>query len=486
MTAITFPNSPSTGDTHTAGNGIVYTYDGEKWTSIGTNSAGTWTRSGTTVSLTNAGDDLNVDSGTFFVDASTNNVGIGTTSPVGVGLNITGTTDSQVRLHTGNTGSTTSDGALFSVASNNDAYLWNYENNNFIFGTNNTERLRIDSSGRLLLGTTAARTAGAGGHAMLQVKSPAATTSDTEVIAAKFQGNSTVANSQCLIACSAGYSISANDTEGHALFGAVREGTGNAAGFILKTGTSNAERMRIDSAGQLLIKDANGGTFADFTTTSTRGEYNQTGTTQKIIFPNEFAAGNDDTRQKLYLFNSGSTRQAIGSGNNYDLTYHSSGHVANQAKHRFYVDKVEKASINTYGLTFNGDTAQANALDDYEEGTWTPSLLNGGTISSVNQASYTKIGRLVTAYLYLTFSSIPNNYSRFYIGNLPFVSASSSTYMGGVVLYTNTFNFSVWRPLVQTQSNYIYFHRTDGSNSIAENSSATGMVNIILQVSYIT
>ena len=81
MTAITFPNSPSSGDTHTAGNGIVYTYDGEKWTSIGTNSAGTWTRSGTTVSLTNAGDDLNVDSGTFFVDASANKVGIGTTTP---------------------------------------------------------------------------------------------------------------------------------------------------------------------------------------------------------------------------------------------------------------------------------------------------------------------------------------------------------------------------------------------------------------------
>ena len=77
MTAITFPNSPSSGDTHTAGNGIVYTYDGEKWTSIGTNSAGTWTRSGTTVSLTTAGDDLNVDSGTLFVDASANSVGIG-------------------------------------------------------------------------------------------------------------------------------------------------------------------------------------------------------------------------------------------------------------------------------------------------------------------------------------------------------------------------------------------------------------------------
>jgi len=35
-----------------------------------------------------------------------------------------------------------------------DAYLWNYENNPIIFGTNNTERMRLDSSGNLLVGTT--------------------------------------------------------------------------------------------------------------------------------------------------------------------------------------------------------------------------------------------------------------------------------------------------------------------------------------------
>ena len=29
------------------------------------------------------------------------------------------------------------------------------------------------------------------------------------------------------------------------------------------------------------------------------------------------------------------------------------------------------------GLTFNGDTAAANALDDYETGTWTPDILGG-------------------------------------------------------------------------------------------------------------
>ena len=48
------------------------------------------------------------------------------------------------------------------------------------------------------------------------------------------------------------------------------------------------------------------------------------------------------------------------------------------------------------GLTFNGDTAAANALDDYEEGTYNPTwvgITNYG--SGYNDWSYTKIGRLV-------------------------------------------------------------------------------------------
>ena len=48
------------------------------------------------------------------------------------------------------------------------------------------------------------------------------------------------------------------------------------------------------------------------------------------------------------------------------------------------------------GITFNGDTAAANALDDYEEGTWTPIDASGQSLSlTINYATYTKVGRLV-------------------------------------------------------------------------------------------
>mgnify|MGYP003677425749 CR=1 FL=1 len=53
--------------------------------------------------------------------------------------------------------------------------------------------------------------------------------------------------------------------------------------------------------------------------------------------------------------------------------------------------------VDSDGLKFNADTAAANALDDYEEGTYTATLTMGsGTAAlSDNQLTYTKIGRQV-------------------------------------------------------------------------------------------
>ena len=80
------------------------------------------------------------------------------------------------------------------------------------------------------------------------------------------------------------------------------------------------------------------------------------------------------------------------------------------------------------GGAYLGGTGSANKLDDYEEGTWTPTI-NAGTISATN-AVYTKIGNLVTVRALI--ADFPNNTStaNIEIGGLPFTSASDNRGVG--------------------------------------------------------
>jgi hypothetical protein len=59
----------------------------------------------------------------------------------------------------------------------------------------------------------------------------------------------------------------------------------------------------------------------------------------------------------------------------------------------FYTNDTERMRITANGLTFNGDTAAANALDDYEEGEWTMGVAFGGASVGV---TYTLNGRNYT------------------------------------------------------------------------------------------
>ena len=65
--------------------------------------------------------------------------------------------------------------------------------------------------------------------------------------------------------------------------------------------------------------------------------------------------------------------------------------------------------LNGGGITFNGDTAAANALDDYEEGTLVPTLSctggNTGIVYNTQVGKYVKIGNKVHVVLYIELSS---------------------------------------------------------------------------------
>jgi hypothetical protein len=83
------------------------------------------------------------------------------------------------------------------------------------------------------------------------------------------------------------------------------------------------------------------------------------------------------------------------------------------------------------GGVYLGGTGSANKLDDYEEGTWTPStLVNGFTqsVTSYSEAKYTKIGRTVHAScaISLSASGYASGYS--HIGGLPFTAVGTSVH----------------------------------------------------------
>jgi len=86
-----------------------------------------------------------------------------------------------------------------------------------------------------------------------------------------------------------------------------------------------------------------------------------------------------------------------------------------------------KVRIDSDGLKFNSDTAAANALDDYEEGTWTPSLINSGSPSyAVQSGTYVKVGRMVRCTFYLSYTGATIGASS-RIAGLPFATTNDLT-----------------------------------------------------------
>jgi hypothetical protein len=112
-------------------------------------------------------------------------------------------------------------------------------------------------------------------------------------------------------------------------------------------------------------------------------------------------------------------------------------------------------------------TATGNVLNDYEEGTWIPTLPGGGTLS-VSGAYYTKIGRQVTVMAYIFNINATADSSTFQIGSLPFTTSSAnSSYSAGSIGYCEAGDMAGLGIINQPNSTYLYFHYIDGTSSSA-------------------
>lgn len=101
-------------------------------------------------------------------------------------------------------------------------------------------------------------------------------------------------------------------------------------------------------------------------------------------------------------------------------------------------------------------SSNANTLDDYEEGTWTPVLTPaGGSITpnvSFTGGRYTKIGNLVTVNGCVYVTSVSSPTGALTITGLPFASKAGTTeYRAGSVFITD-FNASATQPVMLAMS----------------------------------
>jgi uncharacterized integral membrane protein len=148
--------------------------------------------------------------------------------------------------------------------------------------------------------------------------------------------------------------------------------------------------------------------------------------------------------------------------------------------------------LSTGGLTFNGDTATANALDDYEEGTWTATLAFGGNsvglTYSVRTGYYMKVGRIVTATLYVLLTDKGSSTGQLILSGLPYTALGSNAY-AAASLHLNLVSFSGFpQAYVVNGSTLAYFGQTADSGTFTQltNSNISNTTGIIFTVTYQT
>ena len=179
----------------------------------------------------------------------------------------------------------------------------------------------------------------------------------------------------------------------------VAVGPGTDGQVLTSTGAGSPPAFEDASSGGATLSGSTDNTVVTVTgANAMQGEANLTfdGTTLGINNPTP----------KFTLTDSDTTGPPVclvdGSGGDLDLEA-DINNAKNDSKVRIFIDGSEKIRFQTGGgISFNGDTAAANAIDDYEEGSWTPTV-SGTSVTYQHQVGgYTKIGNMVYWKCYIT------------------------------------------------------------------------------------
>ncbi len=122
-------------------------------------------------------------------------------------------------------------------------------------------------------------------------------------------------------------------------------------------------------------------------------------------------------------------------------------------------------SITGTGGIYLGGTASANLLDDYEEGTFTPTFITTGTTPTITytqqQGNYIKIGQLVFCEFSIQGSAYSGGSGNLRVGGFPFSAAPN---WAGTL--TSGYNFNIANSIIgYMESNSAFANLTNFSTS---------------------
>ena len=125
-----------------------------------------------------------------------------------------------------------------------------------------------------------------------------------------------------------------------------------------------------------------------------------------------------------------------------------------------------------YGIDFSADPSAAGMtselLDDYEEGTWTPSGAGITLTTAIGQ--YTKIGRSVSISGYVQFPVNTDGNLAFFTG-LPFTPANTEASIGNATISQTDYGAVLYG---RTAANLPRFYLFDASGNVLTNANLSG------------
>jgi hypothetical protein len=295
-------------------------------------------------------------------------------------------------------------------------------------GSSLTERMRIDSSGNVGIGASAP-------ESIVHLKDTGNVSTTLQIESAASQYAPTI-NFDGIVGASADYLLGeingSWDTHTNVVsairFESGADTTNKDDGLISfwtsSSGPTLAERMRIDASGNLLVgKSANdnttvGGSIRAGESTFTANDSRaltvgrNTNDGDLIQFRKATATvgsiGTETSNSDLYIGN-GDTAIMFHDGADAIFPHNASTNAGRDAAIDIGYSTYRFKDLYLSGGVYLGGTGAANLLDDYEEGTFTPTVIGdvttGTATYSHQKGVYTKIGNVVTIQIYLNWSS---------------------------------------------------------------------------------